>query len=426
MKLTFINHACLCIQSPGSKHALITDPWLISPAFGGWLPRPRPSLEDFSSFLKSLPEYSLVISHGHDDHCDDVLIRDHMTPKSIFIPKYRSSGFLRRVRKLVNDATAVVELEDGRPWSMYPYSLLSTVNPSYTANDAIIAIRDNEHTVIHANDNWHTQPAEVISQIREFTEGTDTTYLAQVGIAGSYPLYYRGRTWTQRSQESYLQLRTQLECIETNAKLTDSVRAYSYANESCFSYFDTVKHLSLDLRLEAISTRDCNSLYAGELANEYAATAGSIEFRNLRQEMNFLPGNTSAEVLRHRPVDKAPELVVYSHLAQLKEKINEYLVSRSIKATVDIKVLSYESLLDSLNSDESSPSSVLPSLTLCATKTTWLHILEGRWTLEALTIGGCGVIEKTPIDWHAGEVHDALSHFGYRYQASTSEAKERA
>ena len=336
----------------------------------------------------------------------------------IMIPQFRNGGFFKRVRRLVGDSIPIVELKDGVALKIAPYSFLASVNPNFTNNDSIISIRDQDHTVIHANDNWHVQPPELINQLNNFSAGTDVTYLAQVGIAGSYPLYYQGWTWAQRGHESKRQLRRQLESIKQNSRSTHAVRAYSYANESSFEYFPDFKHLSSETRRAVTQTQTSDSLYCGELSVEGSFTMGSFEFRNLRRNVQFLSDYPSPLSRIEHPTDHPQKQILESGLVSLKAEINNYLKLHSINATVDIQITTYEALERLLESVEADIPRSLPTLTLYASESTWLHILEGRWTLEALTIGGCGVIQKTPNDWHAGLVHDALSRFGYRYQAT--------
>ena len=43
MKIEHINHASVLIEG-NSENFVLTDPWYISPAFGGWVQRPQPYL----------------------------------------------------------------------------------------------------------------------------------------------------------------------------------------------------------------------------------------------------------------------------------------------------------------------------------------------------------------------------------------------
>lgn len=423
MKLTFVNHACVCIQSSNNGHTLITDPWLMSPAFGGWTPSPRPSFADFTSLLESFPSYSLVISHGHDDHCDDFLIKHHMTPSSVFIPKFESPGFLYRIRRLVGDTTPVVELEDGKPLEFGQFRMMATINPNFTQNDAIIAMRDGEFSVVHANDNWHIQPDSMIKQLKEFLDGTEITYLAQIGIAGAYPFFYRGQTWSQKSQEATRQLWKQLESIEGNSRELNASRAFSYANESCFSYFGAAKYLAADLRDDVIAKAGTRtSRYQGNLGSIEDSRIGSLDFVNVRLTVPFCTGDLGEIPQQAHLSEGSRDTHFLNDLLNLEVQVNEYLSHNLGDARVSFQVTSYRELLGLLTYTDGYETSEVPLLTLYATHETWTNILEGLWTLEAITIGGCGVLQKSSQAWYAGEIHDALSRFGYRYQSQLRRA----
>tara|TARA_B100000787_G_scaffold167341_1_gene153930 strand:- start:10815 stop:10997 length:183 start_codon:yes stop_codon:yes gene_type:complete len=54
----------------------LTDPWFISPAFGGWYQYPSPNYEDIEKIINLKKNLFTVISHGHDDHLDDFIIKN--------------------------------------------------------------------------------------------------------------------------------------------------------------------------------------------------------------------------------------------------------------------------------------------------------------------------------------------------------------
>lgn len=70
----FLNHTSLIIQN--KNDFLLLDPWLSgSLAFDGWKSHPPSFLNEdiLLAFINSKKSnIGVVISHGHDDHCDDV------------------------------------------------------------------------------------------------------------------------------------------------------------------------------------------------------------------------------------------------------------------------------------------------------------------------------------------------------------------
>ena len=84
MDIEFVNHASLLLKEKESY--FLTDPWYVSPAFGGWIQNPSPKTEVIEKLL-SIPasKLNVIISHGHDDHLDDFLFANTWrTPRSMF------------------------------------------------------------------------------------------------------------------------------------------------------------------------------------------------------------------------------------------------------------------------------------------------------------------------------------------------------
>ena len=51
--IKFINHASLFISD--EKNKFLTDPWYISPAFGGWVQNPFPIYNDVEEIINEYP-----------------------------------------------------------------------------------------------------------------------------------------------------------------------------------------------------------------------------------------------------------------------------------------------------------------------------------------------------------------------------------
>ena len=95
-------------------HYLWLDPWVISTAFGEWVQTPGCLLEDFLYIADIKKEnLTIVISHGHDDHCDEFIIKSPIFSKcNIMIPKLETSGFLKRVKGLSKGNVIEVDHHD--------------------------------------------------------------------------------------------------------------------------------------------------------------------------------------------------------------------------------------------------------------------------------------------------------------------------
>ena len=69
MKITYITHACILIETNGLK--ILTDPWLVGPCWGGDLWNfPKHKFE-----INKRPQPDIIFfSHGHDDHFHETSI----------------------------------------------------------------------------------------------------------------------------------------------------------------------------------------------------------------------------------------------------------------------------------------------------------------------------------------------------------------
>lgn len=423
MKLTYFNHASIAIEDTHTSYAIITDPWVNSKAFGGWKQHPRPNQGAIEAFLEKLDKYAILISHGHDDHCDDKFIMNKLNPCQIFIPKFRSPGFRKRIQSLCSNDTVITELEDGKIYTGHCFRLLATINPFFTNNDSVIAVQDDKDTIIHANDNWHIQPDDILRLLKNFSLGTDVTYLAQIGIAGSFPIFYLGINIIDKKNLITSELRTQAECIEANSRSLDAKRAFSYANESRFTYLDSSALYSTNLR-ENVLGKCVNdtTIYRGELANIRDFFEGSLHFCNLRNHSTYYHhANTYCKLITSLE-EWQPPIVTSDHLKPLQDKINTYIYDENINGQVILASISIHDLRHIFSKgDISIDVQECPTLYLFSTPYVWNKILLGVLNLESITIGGCGLLKKVPTTWNARFVHHALSRFAYRFQANAKQ-----
>ena len=91
----FINHASLLIKK-GDRY-LLTDPWHQRVAFGSWLPTFAQYVHP--TYLAALgSKLSILISHGHDDHCDDDLLRIFDKDVEIVTADFNAPSVLNRLK----------------------------------------------------------------------------------------------------------------------------------------------------------------------------------------------------------------------------------------------------------------------------------------------------------------------------------------
>ena len=95
-KLSFINHACLHVETDDLKFA--TDPWIIGPAFcrGWWLKKNSPK----NSFKKLNECDFIFISHNHPDHLHPLSLEKINKNKLIITPNFKSNSTYKYLRSL--------------------------------------------------------------------------------------------------------------------------------------------------------------------------------------------------------------------------------------------------------------------------------------------------------------------------------------
>lgn len=190
-KFHFLNHTSIMLQH--DNHTLLLDPWPTeSLSFESWKPHPPCYLDNniLASFINSSNNKSgILISHGHDDHCDDVFLKKVSSSTPIFFPEYEGKGAMKRLRS--NDLKNITLLNQTESKSFGPFRMSSFIISKHSQDDAVIIIDTDDYVFIHANDNSVEFPPELIKIILEINGGLKKTYFAsQTGIAHGFPVCY--------------------------------------------------------------------------------------------------------------------------------------------------------------------------------------------------------------------------------------------
>ena len=187
-KITFINHASVLIEY--QDKFLLTDPWFEKPAFGSWLPTFPMFVHP--AYLAALGDkLSILISHGHDDHCDDDLLRlfDKATP--IISSDYTSPSVSNRVKRIgFSDFRTAAE----SGVQVGPFLIKSFRNDAISLDDATYSIRTPDGLIVHCNDNWNEMTPHVKDALLAEVSvhgGRRSVLMSQTNSASGYPLNYR-------------------------------------------------------------------------------------------------------------------------------------------------------------------------------------------------------------------------------------------
>ena len=199
-KVTFINHASVLIQN--NDNIILTDPWYKKPAFGSWLSIP-PSVYHPSYFMalaKSNPKFTIVISHGHDDHFDDDFLNALPDETTVLLPKFNSIGPRKRLEKCgiknIKEFDTQGITHNGTTYKSFIFEDISM-------DDAFITIATDDFIVAHGNDNWQELPDDVLSIVKNDFALYSKKYrffMSQTNMADGFPLIYENYT----DEEKYL------------------------------------------------------------------------------------------------------------------------------------------------------------------------------------------------------------------------------
>jgi hypothetical protein len=310
-----------------------------------------------------MKKVGVVISHGHDDHIDDWFVRKHLSDKTFFCSKFATPGLENRLRKDLGVTTH----EIGLGTSFGDFKFDQFVNPDFTEYDAVVTIETPDFLIIHANDNWHEWPQEMVDAIknkcRQHTE--DSIFLLiQFGVADCFPVNYVGISQSEALTILQSRFKSYLMATEANMRSLGLDHMYYYANQSIFDY--------------KVSDIDGASMY--QLAQEFL-TKNGVNHIQLKPGMSVSKGHKIA--FDHTD---QPDLFNYC-INGLENFINEGFKAKSDPSDF-IKV---KFLTPSETRSEK-------DINYIATLEVWNRILTGDLTLESIITGGVGMIEKPNIN----------------------------
>lgn len=382
--LLHVNHACLLIKS--RDEYLLCDPWFISPAFNNWTQNPSPPV-DLIRFILSIDKSKLAVvtSHGHDDHLDDYFIAHHLKDCRFYAPAFRSPGLQRRIEGLIGKPPIMLSDE---PKRFSEFSLSRFVNGDFTNFDSIINIEAAGFTVVHANDNWHEQPDDVLSAILALKSRSRGPfyYFSQIGIADCFPQCYPQFSHHELQTIARSRLEIAIRAADRNIKALGIPRLYTYANQS-----------------QIISE------FAAQPFDGFGLTKQMIGQYNQEHETEItqlMPGNLlnlSREFLTPANTLLLADSLLDFCLAQLEDRAASYIKDVAKPGPLRFRIT------DNFDPHKFSD----PGIVYATSKITWQRILTGMINLEAISIGGGGVIVRVPKEFNMRDVHHGIGNFGY-------------
>ena len=137
-------HACLELRHDG--FSLLTDPWLVGPAFlGAWTHYPPPLVD-----VPSLRPDAIWISHEHSDHFHEPTLARFDRAIPIYVPDFPNRRIVERLRQMgfsrVTPMPFGESIEIGRGFRLTCYE------PGSLWNDAVVLIEVDGLRLLNLND----------------------------------------------------------------------------------------------------------------------------------------------------------------------------------------------------------------------------------------------------------------------------------
>lgn len=370
------------VESAGGFKVLV-DPWLISPAFGAWLPSPHAHFETAKALIDGVDIDAVLVSHGHDDHLDDFLASTSLKDTPFLIPDIPSPGLLRRLKGLgVKDITQV----DSAGLQFNDLRIHCVGNAEFSSDDAVLILADSSNLLIHANDNWREFNPQVLNALQTVLHGRkpeSVYFLVQFGIADAYPWCYPSLTDSAVSEIMLWRLQQYERQIRSNMRNLGLTQCFTYANQSRYSLAPSRGCTPPNVARESFvsSLGNFSQLQPGDSIVESTIRRASI---TSSQSWDVLDGLVSAfaaranEYIRDQTTSSPTPKIAFG----IHERVDSDLTGRDV------------------------------TVTYVADERIWSEILSARLTFESISIGGAGLIYKE-ANTNISELHKLLTNWAY-------------
>ena len=200
MKVTYIGHACILMESGGTR--ILMDPWLTDPTYHGtWWHYPPLALG-----VRDLPRLDyLYVSHEHPDHFDPPTLRQLDKDVHVIIANFKRKRFRDHLATL--GFRRISEVDFGQDFRCNGSGLsVRLIPPDRAWDDSAILVKDGITTVLNVND-CHLDDATLERLGKE--QQIDLAFLTFTG-ASQYPgcfefaLASKIQRW-QESKESHVE-----------------------------------------------------------------------------------------------------------------------------------------------------------------------------------------------------------------------------
>lgn len=450
-KLHFLNHTSFLVEH--DEYRLLLDPWPSEAlSFNSWRAHPPCFLNNdiLASFINSSNNKSgIVISHGHDDHCDDRFLKKINSTVPVFFPQYSSKGFFNRVKNC--ELNNINLLNQSHNISFGPFNISSFIISKHSHDDAVIIISTDEYVLIHANDNSVKFPDELIKIILDTSSKNKKTYFAsQTGIAHGFPYCYP-QFGSQNDLDSMRdvaikKIKNTIKVAINNANLVNANYFISYAaytmsmallekhGEKVFSSLflptpSNLKKLSLDwggVSLLDYMPGDTLDIIDNSTSRPFWLKNG---FENMSKELQKLQLETTYEHKKKlnfmvRKFDNYTNEDLYNYIKNYLKNLYDFTLKSNnsdteevLKSTLELKIENgHSTVLDFKDGSISTSTNFNPNKRIIMSVDNFWLLLSGIFNFESMYIGQYAEFERYPKEVFNKQLIMQLQIFGYVYQ----------
>jgi hypothetical protein len=449
-KFHFLNHTSFLIEY--DSYYLLLDPWPTeSLSFDSWKTHPPCFIDSniLASFVNSSDDKSgIIISHGHDDHCDDSFLKKIKPTTPTFFPDYRSKGSLNRLK--ANNLNNILLLNSLKKRKFGPFEIYSFIISQHSEDDAVIIIDTDDYLLVHANDNSVKFPNELIKLILKLNnQGIKKTFFAsQTGIANGFPYCYpqfgADQDLDKIKKISQEKICNTIQIAVDNANLVKTKHFLSYAAYTIsltllekfgkeilpILFFPSPANLKkLPLDWGKINLLDYVPGDTLDLTNDniFKPFWNNNGFENMISELEKLRLNSIKNFKKEKD-DQLKKFEIYddkdliNYIKQYLKEFHNFLVkSKNILEIQDyileIKIENLNSVfLDFKDGAVSTNKRLSPNKKITISKNiSWL-LISGIYNFESLYIGHHAKFERFPPEKFNKTLIMQLQIFGYIYQ----------
>lgn len=182
MKITFLSHAALVIETDGIT--ILTDPWWVGPSFGEqWWNYPRSAGAELAGRKIDF----IYISHGHNDHLHPETLATLNRDATVIVA---TGHWLEHVPKELGFKVREVGPDEEITLS---HNVRARIMPTHSG-DTLLAVSDGKEVLLNLNDALHSAPRgiqnEFLKKLHALYPKIDYLFCGY-GVASHFPNCYR-------------------------------------------------------------------------------------------------------------------------------------------------------------------------------------------------------------------------------------------